>query len=239
MRTCRSFGRHPSGYSLIEVIVSVVVLSVLLAAFYAFYRNQAFALLRQHVEVDTKESAEIGLDYMIREIRMAGARPIPNVYPPGGCTIPAFSPTPSGGCPAFHGVAGFPWITAASTTAISFQYDHRGATAGSNADGCPDDLNERIAYAYDAANERVTRAADGGAALTVVDNVPAGGFQLLYHSRTGTQLTPSPNLTTAQINDVATITLTVRSQNPDPHPNVPGGIGLTQSTTIYMRNPPC
>ena len=89
--------RSSGGLTLIEVLVSIAVLSVLLAAFYTFYRNEAFALLRQQVEVNTKESAEIGLDFMAREIRMAGARPIPEVYPPGGCTIAAVSPTPTGG----------------------------------------------------------------------------------------------------------------------------------------------
>lgn len=243
--TTSSAHRVRAGFSLVELIVSVGIFTGLLLAFYSFYRNQAFSLLRQHVEVNTKESAEIGLDFMLREIRMAGARPVPETYPPGGCTTrPAITATPAAGCPGQNAVAGFPWITSASATAITFQYDYRGDTIPTYPtppipDGCPDDANELVTYNYDAANQRITRAVDGGAALTMVDNVPAGGFQLRYFSSTDTELVPAGTLTVAQITAIWSIQLTVRSQSPISHALVSGGINANETTKIYMRNPAC
>jgi hypothetical protein len=246
MRTLRARKSPGAGYTLIEVIVSALVLMVLLSAFYAFYRSQVFGLLRQHVEVNTKEGAEIGLDFMLREIRMAGARPLPEPYQtPTFCAArPAINPTPTGGCPAFNKAAGFPWITVAGRDLITFQYDYRGDTIASPPvpDGCPDDANEVVSYSYDGANQRILRAIDGGTTVTVIENVPANSFLLRYFTRTGTELTPgaSPaSLTVTQIAQIAEITVELQTRNPRPHPNVPAGIGANETTTIYMRNPPC
>jgi hypothetical protein len=65
-------GTSQHGASLVEVLVSTVFISILMAISYSFARAALMATRMQAVKSDAQETTVMALDVMARELRMAG-----------------------------------------------------------------------------------------------------------------------------------------------------------------------
>lgn len=229
--------RNIGGFSLIELLVVGAVFAVLMSAFFVFYRSQVIALSNQERFLNAKQSSQIGLDFVMRELRTAGSRPSPETF--SGCGVAASASTV---CFGLNQTKGFPSLVSANQTSFRLLADYRGDAAGDVPDGCPDDPGEDITYAYDAGTGRLLRTAGNGTPTAVIDGISPGGFRIQYFGYGNG--TPAPfvpftgTLTADQVarltHVVITVTTTAPSRLPDAAPIV-----STQTSTIDMRNPAC
>jgi type IV pilus assembly protein PilW len=126
--------RNP-GFTLIEVLISLAIGMVVLAALYAVFTIQNKNFAKQDQIAEMQQIARTAMDSMAREITMAGYDPNKSL------------PTPAPANAA---------ITAAGATSLSF-------TSDLNGDSDTVDANESVTYAFDGANYRITRNTGGGA----------------------------------------------------------------------------
>ncbi len=205
--------RRQAGWTLLEALVAMGVASLFLLALYGFYRFNLQTLSAETARLHVRESSRLALDFLVRELRMAGARPVPG----GACD-------------------GFERLLMAEEQAIAFQYDFRGDRFDSPADGCPDDPSERVRYTYDAQAQMLRRATGNGSAQPFIGNIPADGFRLSYFDRAGTPLLPP--LDPADRAAVFLIDLVVRTVQPHPDPQVGEPITASLGSAIFLSNPP-
>lgn len=202
-----------AGWTLLETLVAMGIASLFLLALYGFYRFNLQTLSAETARLSVRESSRLALDFLVRELRMAGARPVQ-----------------SGACD------GFERLLVAEAQAISLQYDFRGDRIDSPADGCPDDPSERVRYTYDAQAQMLRRATGNGSAQPFIGNIPADGFLLSYFDRDGTQLLPP--LDPAERAAVFLIDLVIRTAQPHPDPQVGASITARLGSAIFLSNPP-
>jgi hypothetical protein len=221
--------RSAAGFTLIEALVVGVMFSLLMAALYSFYRAQVFALRTEETKLNVKETSDTGLEFIVRELRMAGARPAPY---PAGCSVAAVTTIPC---------TGFADLTQARTNQLTLQFDHRGNTSGSSADGCPDDAGERITYRYDAVDDAIKRdASDGLGEQIVARAIPDGGLTFRYFTAAGAELVPGTSgLTQDERLTVDRIVVSVTASESNPDPRVGGSLQSSKSSTVYLRSPHC
>ena len=221
-----------AGFTILELLIGAVMSVLLVAVLYSFYHSQVVALRVQESTANAKEQAEIGLDFILKELRGAGARPAPY---PMTCTA---SPVP-----AVDRCSGFERFPTATATSISVQYDFRGDAADDPADGCPNDPGERITYSYDASAGTVLRTSvgeNGGAAATLVRSVPAAGFALVYRDGAGAVMNPGTGgLTAVQRTEVATVEITISARATRAAPVMPASLDITRTAAVFLRNPGC
>lgn len=242
IRKPRSRRGGEAAFTLVEILASITVFSILLAAFFVFYRSQTLALAHQEQFLNAKQNAQIGLDFMMREVRTAGSRPMVELYDPDTCAIGESAATV---CFGFNGVKGFPRLAAANGTSLRIFTDFRGVNPGDDPDGCPAQDGEDITYSYDSGTGRILRQVGNGTASPVLEGVPNGSFRIRYYGYgTGT---PPPyvefqsgggNLTADEIARLTHLVVTITTRAPSRIPGLPA-ITSTQSSTIAMRNPPC
>ena len=67
-----------SGFSLVELLVSIAIVGVVAAAIYAIFFTSNRTYITQEEVVDAQQRARIAMDFMTRDIRMAGLDPIGN-----------------------------------------------------------------------------------------------------------------------------------------------------------------
>jgi len=65
------FGRE-KGFTLVELMVSLVIAAILIVAIYRLYGSTQSSYLAQNQLAELQQNARIGVDEMIREIRLAG-----------------------------------------------------------------------------------------------------------------------------------------------------------------------
>ena len=65
------FGRE-KGFTLVELMMSLVIAAILIVAIYRLYGSTQRNYLAQNQLIDLQQNARIGIDEMIREIRLAG-----------------------------------------------------------------------------------------------------------------------------------------------------------------------
>jgi len=230
--------RHRGGgFSAVELITTVTVFSVMLAAFFVFYRSQALALAQQERFLNAKQNAQIGLDFLARELRTAGSRPLPESFT--GCGVAASTATV---CFGLGGVKGFPSLVNANATSLRLLADYRGDAFASAPDGCPDDAAEDVQYTYDSGSGQLLRTPVGGTATPVIEGIAPGGFSLRYFAY-GTGNPPpyvefTGNLTADQIARLTHIVITVTTRATSRIPGV-SAIVSSQTSTIDVRNPAC
>ena len=189
------------------------IASVFLLALYGFYRFNLQTLSAETARLSVRESSRFAIDFLVRELRMAGARPVQG----GVCD-------------------GFERLLMAEEQTIAFQYDFRGDRFDSSADGCPDDPSERVRYTYDAQAQMLRRATGNGSAQPFIGNIPADGFLLSYFDQDGTQLLPP--LDPAERAAVFLIDLVIRTTQPHPDPQVGEPIAASLGSAIFLSNPP-
>jgi type IV pilus assembly protein PilW len=71
----KSINISNKGFTLLELMVTMVIISILMAGIYAFYKNQLTSHITQQVLVDMQQDARVAMYMMTREIRMAGCDP--------------------------------------------------------------------------------------------------------------------------------------------------------------------
>ena len=201
-----------SGLTVLELVVAMGVAGLFYGVLYNFYLLHARALKVQEIKLDLQESSRLAIDFLVRELHFAGARPIQGT-----------------GCP------GFERLTNAESQRITLQYDYRGNSTGSTADGCPDDPNERIVYVYEPDTQLIKRASGGGAPQPFIGDVPSSGFLMRYFDRDGTDL-GSP-LNADQRAAVRSIVVTVRTSKRHPDPQITEPLTSEHTSTIFLPNP--
>jgi hypothetical protein len=196
----------------LELVVALGVAGLFYTVLYSFYSLHAHALKVQEVKIDLQESSRLAIDFLVRELHFAGARPVQE-----------------------DTCAGFERLTTAESQRITLQYDYRGNSNGSAPDGCPDDPNEKITYVYDPEAFVLKRASGGGAPQPFISDVPSGGFLLQYRDRDGNDLGSPLNAT--QRATVHSVVVTIRTSKPHPDQQVTEPLISEHTSTVYLPNP--
>ncbi len=210
------------GFTLFELLVSMVITSIIMAAAYSMFRLQTHTMKVQENRLDAQEYARSVLDLMVREIRNAG-------YAPTGASC-----------------AG---VLVANSQKLQFKYDANADNDCGDADeditydfdltGCPSGFGN------------ITRKEGVNAAQPLTDcNVPTGtaNFAFTYFPQNCTNNFSTPvgggaaacpasaggNAGTVAAIQRVSISLTVQSKNPDP---VFGGqLNATMTSNADLRN---
>jgi type IV pilus assembly protein PilW len=174
-------GKSINGFTLVELMVSMSIGMVILAAVTTTFMSQTRIYNAQEQINEMQQNARGALDILAREVKMAG-------YNPNGAS--------------FVGVT-------YSTTQLMIQadLDSSGAISTSST------ANEQIVYAYDAANDRITRAVGSGTAQVLAEHIAA--FDFTYRDGTGTATTVSANIRQVSIS----ITAITAKQDPNYTPD--------------------
>ena len=209
----RRLAIEPGGWTLMELLIGVAVTGVFSLALFGFYRFSLHALSAETAKLEVRENSRLALDFVVRELRMAGARPVNGA----GCD-------------------GFARLLRAEANAIAFQYDFRGRRRSDPADGCPDDPSERVAYTYDDGNRMLRRATGNGSAQPFIPDVAPDGFRLTYFDRNGTQL--APPLDAAERAAVWLIDVRVQTSRSHPDPEIAEPVTSELWSAVFLPNPP-
>ncbi len=189
----RQFCWTGAGWTLLEIIVSMDIVGVFFLVLYGFYRFNLQVLQAETVRMSVRESSRLAIDFLVRELRMAGARPVRG----GACD-------------------GFEPLVVADEQTVSMQYDFRGDRFGSIPDGCPGDPSERVRYAYDADVQMLRRASGRGKHQPFIGDTPSDGFPLSCFDRYGTELLPPVDGGAREAVFLIDIVIRTARQHPDP-----------------------
>ena len=208
--------RREKGFTLVELLVSILLTSVIMGAIYSVYRFQTHSAKVQENRLEAQDYARSVLDLMVREIRNVG------YFPVGACGSPANT----------NG------IVSADAQSFQFVYDANALN------GCTDP-NENITYAFATTGcapglgvGDITRKEGANAAQAVTDcNVPIGpaNFSFSYYPQDSTTAyaTPVASGSLGSIQRVS-ISLTVQSKNPDTE--FKGQLNATMTSNADLRN---
>lgn len=204
------------GFTLVELLVSILLTSIIMGAIYSVYRVQTHSAKAQENRLEAQEYARAVLDMMVREIRNVGYLPV------GAC---ATTPANTNG------------IIAAESQRFQFVYDSNAAN------GCGD-ADENIEYRFDTTNcpagfgniMRKTTVPASDQPLTDC-NVPTGAANLsfTYYPKDSTTAYATP-VASANLGSIKriSISLTVRSKNPDAE--FGGQLDATMTSNADLRN---
>lgn len=84
--------RKESGFTLIELMVSMAIAIIVMAAFFLSYKAQVAAKISQENVLDRTQEARAGLELLASDIRMAGSNPTGDLSP-GAVGFLSASPT--------------------------------------------------------------------------------------------------------------------------------------------------
>lgn len=211
-----------NGFTLVEMMVSMLLALIVLGAVYSVYRSQARTLKVQENRQEAMEYARGVLDLMAREIRNAGYNP-----------TQATSGTNCAGTPS----AGTPGLVSASSTLFAFTYDYRSSGSATTPDGNCNSADEEISYEYRTPGPQncatgtgdVVRTANGTSEAITDCNVTAFSFSY-YAQNSATAMSP---IVIADIQRVR-VSVTIQSKNPDPQ--FGGQLISTVYSNIDLRN---
>lgn len=180
---------------------------------YGFYRLHFGVLKTEEVRLGLRDGSRLALDFMVRELHMAGARPVRG----GAC-------------------AGFERLTEAEAQRITLQYDFRGNSALAPADGCPDDPSEQVTYVYNSDEQTLKRGTGGGGPQPFISDVPSDGFVLQYFDKNGDELTPPLDANQRLAVASLKILIVTRKTHPDPLQSEP--LESRFASMVFLVNPP-
>jgi len=196
------------GFTLIETIVAMLMLSITMAAFYSVYRMQTRSLKGQENRLEAQQTARSALDFMVRELRNA-----------------RYNPTDEdNGDGCGDGAAGKPGILVADDDILHFSYDTE--------DGDCADAGENVKYSF--AGSDITRTADGSAEVLTDGN--ATGLTLAYFDQAGNLLTAVP-LSAADRDSIQRVSITVTIDSKNMADKFGGKLTATMTTNVDLRNP--
>jgi type IV pilus assembly protein PilW len=150
-------GVQERGFTLVEILVAMSVMTIVTGAIYGVFFSSNRSYRTQERVVDAQQKVRMGIDFMMRDIRMAG-------YDPKGNATDAVE----------GGGAG---IKSATATQIRFASDM-------DMDGTIEEANrERVTYTYDADTNEVLQILYEGTGSeseqTLMDDVSALSFGYL------------------------------------------------------------
>ena len=67
---------RPEGFTLIEMLIALVILSIVSGVAYGIFASLSKSFTTQDVTAKTQQNLRIGIDFMTRDIRMAGLDPL-------------------------------------------------------------------------------------------------------------------------------------------------------------------
>lgn len=224
------------GYTLVELIVTMTVTIILLAAIYgavnAIQKSSAGLERKIVAQMDVKPA----LDLMALEIGMASFNPTytQNLW---------VNPT---NCTDISGNQAYRGIQEATDHSITVEMDIRGPADGSPPDGMLGNPNEAIRYAYNTTELYVTRgtncgggqpflgAAAGAPRAVRVINNPLGLPLFRYFDGTGAEI-PASSLPSA-IPTIRRILITIAVETEEIDPATGVRRRLIYSTSVIPRN---
>ncbi len=191
------------GFTLVELIVSMAVGLVVMAAIYAATEMGQRSSVAVERKVVAQQNARAALDIMALEIGMASFNP---AFAAG-----IWEDGPAGTCGSISGNQTYKGIQEATATSITIEMDIDASSAVGDAS------SEIIRYNYDTGNQYITRSTNCGGAqaflgaqsgnprdVRVVNNT-AGVLLFRYYDGAGTELTTLP----ASIPDIRRIRITL------------------------------
>ncbi len=222
--------RNKRGFTLVELLAAIGAGIILIAAIYTavtFGYRSSVAVERK---VTALEDARAALELMSTEIRMASYNPnfALNPWPPrcdGAAAVPAYR-----------------GIQEATINDITVQMDiSENSIIGDNA-------NEIIRYAYDTANQRITRSTNCGGAQPFLGDAVANVNQrtvrvinndlnisvFRYFNGTGTEIAAAS--LPGSIPDIRRIDITLAVETEHVDPNTNQRRRLIYSTSVIPRN---
>jgi prepilin-type N-terminal cleavage/methylation domain-containing protein len=221
------------GFTLIEMVISIAVGLVIIAAIYAAVNVGQRSTVNVERKVAAHQDVRAALQLMTLEIQMASFNPTyaPNIWiAPGNCT-------PGSGSQNRRG------IQAASDSSITIEADinANGILGGS---GNP---NEVITYSYDSANQYITRetGCSGGGNMPFLGDMPGDPRAVRvinttavpvfrYYNAQGTEITTAG--LPAGIPNIARIDITVWVETEDIDQNSGQRRRMIYSTNVIPRN---
>jgi type IV pilus assembly protein PilW len=156
--------RNNKGFTLVEMVVSIAVGLVIIAAIYAAVNVGQRSSVNVERKVAAHQDARASLELMEMEIQMASYNPTyaPNIWmDPGTCANASSN-------------QGYRGIQAATDSSITVEADIAGS--GGDGDGVVGGSgNEIITYVYDSANQYITRSTNCGGNQPFLGDSPASG----------------------------------------------------------------
>lgn len=67
---------NPNGFTLIEVMITLAISGIVMGAIYGVFISSSYSHRTQEGAADAQQRARAGLDFMVRNIRMAGLDPL-------------------------------------------------------------------------------------------------------------------------------------------------------------------
>jgi len=202
------------GFTLIETMIAMFMLSITMAAFYSVYRMQTRSLKGQENRLDAQQTARAALDFMVREIRNA-----------------RYNPTnTNNGASCGDGAPGRPGVIEATGDTFHFSYDTSNDLINGNCAGTGGNVK------YSLTGNDVTRTADGNADVLTDGNVADNGLTLEYFNEAGGQLAlPLDDQPKRDSIKRVRITVTIVSKNPTDESG--GELTAEMITNVNLRNP--
>jgi len=199
------------GFTLIETLVAMFMLSITMAAFYSVYRMQTRSLKGQENRLEAQQTARSALDFMVRELRNARYNPSDE----------------TNGASCGDNAPGRPGIIAATPTTLHFSYDTgNGDCAGTG---------ENVRYSFAAGDITRTDASVVGGGEPLTDG-NATGLALAYFNEAGGQIAfPLDDQPKRDSIKRVSITITIVSKNPTD--KFGGALTATMTTNVDLRNP--
>jgi type IV pilus assembly protein PilW len=181
-----------SGFTLMELLVAMTIGLVVLGGIAKTFTAQSRQNSAEEQISQMQQNVRGALDLMLREIQMAKYDPLGTAFPSGT-----------------YGVS----YSASQLEIKSDVFDGNGTVSTSSGS------IEDIIYAFDNANQRITRKlGSGGTAEILADNIT--NFTFSYYDANGSAVTSSAN--NSSIRKV-TITIVARTAKPDPSYTTNGG----------------
>jgi type II secretory pathway component PulJ len=157
--------RNSKGIAITELLVSIAISGVVVAAIYLAHNIQRTAYEVTLEVTSLQQDIRAAIHIIAKDIRTAGYVPPPS--------------SPAGG---FHNIA--------DTTVLELSYD--GAVPGAPADGTVNDPGEHIYYRRNAADNTLQRQVGVGGYQTFAENISA--FTWTFFDENGQDVTADPNL---------------------------------------------
>jgi prepilin-type N-terminal cleavage/methylation domain-containing protein len=167
----RSVIRDSHGWTLVEIMVTLVIFAIIIFALLAVWEQAQTAYFVGSERAEVQGDARVAVDQMARDLMKAGRDTLQCAFDSeaytqcSGAKLARCQALPSLG--GGFSCAGRYIIPAATSTSIRVQMDLDG-------DGLIDTSapsNESVTYAFDAANRRITRRQGTGTAQTLADNI--------------------------------------------------------------------
>ncbi len=208
-----------SGFTIVELLVSILLTSIIMTAVYSVYRVQTHSAKVQESRLEAQEYARSVLDMMVREIRNAAYNPL----------------SATNGTNCAGGSSGVPSVVTAAATSIRFTYDFQGTTAGSAPDGNCDNTDEDIIYTYDTTGctgglGNITRNGSGNP----LTNCNVTSFDMRYFKQDGTEL--ARPVSAGELANVQRVLITLIVQSLKPDTEFGSQLTVTMTSNADLRN---